>query len=278
MTAAQSILLGIVEGLTEYLPVSSTGHLLLAKAALGLNGDPAAQAAIDAYLIVIQIGAILAVVSLYFPRLWSMFMGLLGRDKTGLRLLINVVLAFLPAASAALLFEDTIKSLLFGLWPVCAAWFVGGLALVVFGHRSRDREGEPGHTLDDLTPRRALLVGLFQVLALWPGTSRSLVTILGARVAGLTLKDSVLFSFLLGVMTLGAATAYDLLKHGREILDQVGGGNLLLGTLCAGLSAWAAVRGMIGYLKRHGLAAFGFYRIAIALVTAGLLLAGVLTP
>lgn len=260
----QALILGLVEGITEYLPVSSTGHLLLTQRMLGIPEGAVA----NAFAICIQAGAIVAVLGLYAPRVRQAVLGVFGKDAEGLRLSINIIVAFVPAAVVGLLFDDAIEAVLFGLWPIVAAWFVGGL--VIFAkerfwpsHRLTDRRALP-----DLTWRGALVVGLFQCIALWPGTSRSLVTILGGLVVGLSLPAAVEFSFLLGVVTLTAATAYKGLQHGREMIAQFGPGPLFVGFVAAWLSAVAAVRWMVGYLTRHGMQIFGYWRVLLALVVA----------
>jgi len=202
----QAMLLGIVEGITEYLPVSSTGHLLLTQRLLRI---PASEAA-DAYAICIQAGAILAVLGLYWPQVKKMLLGLLGKEPAGLRLAVNIVVAFLPAAVIGVLFDKKIEEYLFGLWPITAAWFVGGLAILAVSRwRRMHRTGaHEGGGLASLTIPMALTVGFAQCLAMWPGTSRSLVTILAGILVGLNLGAAVEFSFLLGVVTLTAATAF----------------------------------------------------------------------
>jgi len=276
MTSWQAVILGVVEGVTEFLPVSSTGHLILTSRALGLGQSPEESTALNSYLVVIQIGAILAVVAVYASYIKSMILGVLGKDPQGLRLTLNLLIAFFPAALLALILEDLIKGILFGLWPVTIAWFIGGVALMIWGEKSKD-QGHAGLDMEDLNWRRSLIIGLLQCLALWPGTSRSLVTILGGRLAGLNLKASVVFSFLLGTLTLSAATCYDLLSHGRQIIDQLGADMLIIGSAVAGLSAWVAVKGMVGYLKKHGLGVFGMYRVCLAILTGYLLYSGVLS-
>ncbi len=270
----QSVVLGIVEGLTEFLPVSSTGHLLLAQRAMGIRGGEAA----DAYAVCIQAGAVLAILWLYAGRTRSVLMGLAGRDREGLRLAAHLVLALLPAVASGLLLEKTIKANLFGLWPVVAAWFAGGLAILaaVRWKRSARDGGAPGGGLEGMTWRSALLVGLFQCIAMWPGTSRSLVTILGALVAGMRLQAAVEFSFLLGALTLAAAAAKDGLEYGPKIASEIGWGNAAVGLAVAAVTAAAAVKWMVSYLRGHGLAVFGWYRIALAAVVAGLMAAGLL--
>ncbi|MGH9381210.1 MAG: undecaprenyl-diphosphate phosphatase [Thermoanaerobaculia bacterium] len=266
----EAILLGIVEGLTEYLPVSSTGHLLLVQRLLGIPPDRAA----NAYAIAIQAGAIVAVLGLYRQRVAQMARGLVGKDSTGGRLLLALALAFVPAAAAGLLFEDTIESALFGLRPVATAWIVGGLAILWLAHRGVLTPRHTGLPLDTLDWRRALLIGLAQCLALWPGMSRSLVTIAGGVLAGLTLPAAVEFSFLLGVVTLGAATVYKAIAGGEAMVGSYGVPVLTVGFLAAIVSAAIAVRWMVGYLQRHDMALFGWYRIGIGLLTLALLAAG----
>ncbi|HEY5792341.1 MAG TPA: undecaprenyl-diphosphate phosphatase [Chthoniobacterales bacterium] len=275
----QSLILGLVEGLTEYLPVSSTGHLLLTQRLLGISASDAA----DAYAICIQVGAILAVLGLYYKRVLQMARGALGQDPAGWKLGWNILLAFLPAAVIGFLLEKLIKKYLFGgdtwgLWPVVAAWFVGGVAIlaVAWMRRSSNGPAKPGLALEQLTIPMAVAIGLGQCLAMWPGVSRSLVTIVGGVLAGLSLPAAVEFSFLLGVLTLSAATAYDFLKHGHDMLAQFGTGTLVTGLAAAWISAVLAVKWMVGYLNRHGMGLFGYYRIGIAAVVAILLLGGFL--
>ena len=289
MQGWQAFVLGVVEGLTEFLPVSSTGHLILAQRAMGIAHSDAA----DAYAICIQAGAILAVLGLYAGRVRQGILGLFGQDREGLRLDLNLLVGFLPAAVIGLLLHKLIKEKLFGLWPVVAAWFVGGVAIlaVVWWRRRKqlaeplpvrgsrrpgEAPGEQGRSLAELTLTGALVIGLFQVLALWPGTSRSLVTILGGLVVGLSVSAAVEFSFLLGVVTLLAATAYEGLKHGRAMLAEYQKATLSLGFFTAGLTAALSVVWMVHYLRRHSLAVFGWYRVALAAVVAGLIVAGVL--
>ena len=271
----QALILGLVEGLTEYLPVSSTGHLLLAQRLMGIDSSTAS----DAFAICIQAGAILAVLGIYRQRVAQMVMGAVGRNEAGQRLLINLLSAFVPAAVLGLLLEKPIKKYLFGgdewgLWPVVAAWFAGGVAMLVVSLARRRRGTSPttGFDLEHLTVRMALIVGLAQCIAMWPGVSRSLITIVGGVLVGLSLPAAVELSFLLGVITLTAATAYDALKHGPEMLATYGATPLLIGFGAAWLSAVLAVKWMVGYLKSHGMEIFGWYRVALALVVAAWLL------
>lgn len=278
MTALDAILLGLVEGITEYLPVSSTGHLIVVQRLLGIGMGEEKQVA-DAFAICIQAGAIVAVLGLYYKRVLQMARGLVGRDPVGTRLVIAMVCGFLPAAVIGLTFNDWIKSHLFGLWPVVIAWIVGGIGiLVVCRIRNRsEAERKAGLDLAAITWKMALFIGILQCVAMWPGTSRSLMTIMAGVLAGLTLRSAVEFSFLLGVLTLGAATAKDGLDSGALMLEHFGATNLVLGFVFAFVSAAFAVKWMVGYLNRHGMEIFGYYRIAAGVVVGGLLYGGVLT-
>ncbi|MEI6564183.1 MAG: undecaprenyl-diphosphate phosphatase [bacterium] len=270
MNLLQAAVLGIVEGITEYLPVSSTGHLLIAQKFMGLGQTNASEA----YAICIQAGAILAVVGLYFVRLRGIAEGVVGRNPQGLRLGINLVTAFIPAAIAGLTLEKWLKAHLFGPWPVVAAWFVGGVVILIIEWRRRATKPNPlaGLTLSGITWKMALLIGTVQILAMWPGVSRSLATILGGLWAGLSLVSAVEFSFLLGLITLGAATALDTLKYGHEILAAYGWQTPMMGVIAAFVSATLAVKWLVLYLQKHPLSLFGYYRIAIAIAVAGFLI------
>lgn len=285
----KAILLGLVEGITEFLPVSSTGHLLVTQRVLGIKADDAS----NAYSICIQAGAIMAVLGVYRARVRQTLLGLVGKDPQGARLLIALIVAFVPAAGIGFVLDDPIEEFLFGLWPIVAAWTVGAVVILVVGRTTLLRPAPPPPPLDptlaapppptellalDPTTRQALVIGLAQCLALWPGTSRSLVTILAGVAVGLPLAASVEFSFLLGVLTLGAATAYKGLQHGPAMLQAYGAGPILLGFVTAWLSAVIAVRWMVGYLKQRGLELFAVWRLMAAAVVAGLILDGVLTP
>ena len=287
MTWWQAIILGIVEGLTEYLPVSSTGHLLVVQAMLGIGVEsPEAREAANAFAICIQAGAIIAVLGLYWRRVRQCAVGWAGKvgvgpgDEAGFRIGLNMLIAFMPAAVIGLLLDDVIEAKLFGTWPVVFAWFVGGVAILATAWWKRRQAGDQheGRELESMTARMALLIGLIQCLAMWPGTSRSLVTIVGGVLVGLSLGAAVEFSFLLGVVTLLAATLYKAIDAGPVMLDAYGWGPMIIGSVAAWASAVAAVTWMVAYLKKHGMEVFGYYRIAIALAVAVMLLTGWLNP
>jgi len=275
MESWQALLLGIVEGITEYLPVSSTGHLILVSALFGLD-DPGQKSAIDAYNIVIQGGAIAAVAGLYRARVAQMLQGVAGRDPAGWRLVRNLVVAFIPAAVVGLLLDDLIERHLFRAGPVLAALALGGVWMIWLDRR-RARDSGPELRLDALDWRQALAIGCFQCLALWPGTSRSMVTIAGGSMLGMRPREAAEFSFLLGLPTLGAACAYKLLRNiasspsDGTLFDVLGTANVLLGFAVATVAAALAVRWLVEFLTRHGLSAFGWYRLALCAVLSGLI-------
>ncbi len=259
MTLLDAAILGLVEGITEYLPVSSTGHLILTSALLGLDG-----AGIDAFNIVIQGGAILAVLGLYRVRVLGMVQGLIGQNPEGQRLLVRLLIAFAPAAILGPLLDDTIEATLFQPVPVLAALGIGGVIMLKLGKgRTDPSDTDPA----DLPLRAALLIGLAQCIAMWPGTSRSMVTLAAGVALGLRPARAAEFSFLLGLPTLGGACVYKLLKDGDTVLA-LGTPSLVVGVLVATGSAAFAVRGLVGFLTNRGLAPFGWYRLALTVVVA----------
>lgn len=276
LTAPKAALLGVIEGVTEYLPISSTGHLLMANRVLDVGQTGATKEAADTYTVAIQAGAILAVLVLFRRRFVLMLEGAVGRSEEGRHLLLVLVAAFVPAAVLGLALEGPIKDRLFGPWPVVAAWFVGGALLLVVGQWVRVRRLGGGRSMAELTVRDGLIIGFAQCLALWPGTSRSLVTILAGLLVGASIFGAVEFSFFLGFVTLGAATAYDLLRHGRVLFDTYGWVNPLIGLVVAFVTAMAAIKWLVGYLEQHDLDIFGWYRMGVAALCAVLLWTGVL--
>jgi undecaprenyl-diphosphatase len=264
----QALLLGIVEGITEYLPVSSTGHLVLTSRLLGLPNDAANRA----FSIGIQSGAILAVLHIYLPRIRQMLAGLLARDVAGRRLLVSLVAAFVPAAVVGLALDDWIDAVLFGLWPIVIAWLAGGI--VILALRTLRAPHPTGAAIEALTIGQAVAIGFAQCLALAPGTSRSLVTIAAGLMIGLSSVAAVEFSLLLGVLTLGAATAHEAISAGSEVLATYGWRNVAIGFGASFVFAWLAVKGLVAWLSTHGLVPFGIYRIALAIVVALALRAG----
>jgi undecaprenyl-diphosphatase len=285
VTILQAIILGLVEGITEYLPVSSTGHLILTAWLLGLQDDPARKAAVDSFSIIIQGGAILAVLGLYRLRVAAMVRGLAGGDRAGLELFLKLVVAFLPAAVLGVLLDDWIEERLFRPVPVLMALGGGGLLLLVLAPWIRtlvDREKDERDDFSMLSFKHALAIGFMQTIAMWPGTSRSMMTILGGIIFGLSPRRAAEFSFLLGLPTLGGACVYKLFKEARHdpsgYLETLGGPvPVAVGVVVAAASAALAVRWLVGYLSRGGFAAFGWWRVAVAAALGAAILSGRMT-
>jgi len=261
VTLVQAAILGVVEGLTEFLPVSSTGHLILAAHAMGLVGE-----AMKDFEIVIQAGALLAVVWLYRGRIVEALGGAFHPGSRGRKLLLQLLVAFLPAAIVGLLLHHAIEEHLFRPFPVAAALFVGGAAMVLFeAWRRRRREPPAISSVEEIPIGTAFLIGLFQCLSLWPGVSRAMVTLLAALLFGCTAVVAAEFSFLLALPTLGAATLFDLVKSRDTLLGgALGPAPILVGLAVAAIVAALAIRTFLRYLARRGLAPFGWYRMALA--------------
>lgn len=285
MTIFQAIILGLVEGITEYLPVSSTGHLILVSWLLGLSTNAARNESIEAFNIIIQGGAILAVLGLYRKRVATMVKGILGRDHAGRALFIKIVIAFLPAAVLGVLFDDIIEERLFRPVPVLMALGGGGLLLVLLAPWIRTltaRERSERDDFSNLPYHAAVAIGCMQAIAMWPGTSRSMVTILGGILFGLSPRRAAEFSFLLGLPTLGGACVYKLFKAGKDdpsaFLHALGGPvPVVVGILVAALSAALAIEWLVAYLSRGGFAIFGWWRIAVALLLGAAIFSGQMT-
>ncbi len=288
MNILQAVVLGLVEGITEYLPVSSTGHLIIAADLLGLGESAAQKEAVDTFNIVVQGGAILAVLGLYFPRVIQMCKGLLGKDPAGLKLAINIIVAFLPAAILGVLFNDIIEEKLFNTPSVITALALGGIFMIVIDRmkfRKVDSDDDPENDLIELSMSKALFIGLMQCIAMVPGTSRSMMTIVGGVMAGLRPKQAAEFSFLLGLPTLGGACVYSLAKNLKEsseagtpnMFEMLGWTPIAAGVIVATISAALAVRWLVAFLNKHGLALFGYYRLVLAAALGGLIAVGVVS-
>lgn len=258
----KALILGVVEGLTEFLPISSTGHLILVGDLLDFNDDKG-----KLFEIVIQSGAILAVCWEYRVRLWGVVQGLGNSEPAARRFIANLLVAFMPAAVLGLLFAKAIKAHLFHPVPVALAFIVGGV-LILWAERRQ-------HTIriqevDEMSWRDALKIGLAQSLALIPGTSRSGATIIGGLFFGLSRRAATEFSFFLAIPTLIAATLYDLYKH-RDLLQADDLGMFVVGFVASFISAFLAVKGLLRFISKHDFSAFAWYRIVfgvVVLVTA----------
>lgn len=269
-----ALLLGLLEGLTEFIPVSSTGHLILLGEVLGFKGDAAVT-----FDIAIQLGAILAVCVVYFRRLWSVLVRL-PTDPGARRFVAALLLAFLPAAVIGLLVYKYVRALFNHPEWVCVALIVGGIAILLIDRKRPVGAPMPagglpaGGLIDDVekfTPGLALRIGLFQCLAMFPGVSRSGATILGSLLMGVERKTAAEFSFFLAIPTMFAATAYELYKN-RANLTVDDAGMIAIGFVAAFASALLVVRWLVGFVSRHGFAPFGWYRIVFGSVMLAFLL------
>ena len=252
----QALILGIVEGLTEFLPVSSTGHLILAGDLLGFNDDRG-----KLFEIVIQSGAILAVCWEYRQRIRQVLGGLTS-DRDAQRLVTHLAIAFLPLAILGLLFGDAIKTHLFNPLTVACVLILGGI-VILWAERREHRIRV--NRVEDLTPRDALFLGLAQALALIPGTSRSGATIIGGLLFGLSRRTATEFSFFLAIPTLLLATIYQLYKE-RALLSADDLGLWIVGFVSAFVSAFVCVRWLLRYIAHHDFTIFGWYRIGFGLL------------
>ena len=247
MTYFEALIIAIVEGLTEFLPISSTGHMMIATAVLGIKATPF----VKLFTIAIQLGAILSVVVLYFKRFFK-----------SIDFYFKLVVAFIPAAIFGVLLGDYIDTALENLMGVAVALFIGGIVLLFvdkwFKKNAQDDE-------KDITYPKALKIGLFQCLAMWPGMSRSACTIIGGMTQGLTRKNAAEFSFFLAVPTMFAATAKKLLDFYKEGITLNGQeiNILIFGNVIAFVVALLAIKSFIGFLNKYGFKGFGWYRIII---------------
>lgn len=274
-----AIILGLVEGLTEFIPVSSTGHLLLAKQALGLGDTPW-----DTFIVMIQLGAILAVVAVYFMRLFKVLLGLPGKDPAARRFAVSVLLAFFPSALIGLLAHDFIKDVLFNTTIVCVMLIAGGVALILLerradaatmGLRRRVENGVEIIEQRELTTdamrfswKTALGIGLWQCLSIVPGVSRSGATIVGGLLLGVDKKAAAEFSFFLAIPTMVGAFALDFWES-RELITNHVAGLIAIGFVVSFISGLFVVRTMVDFVGRYGFAPFAAWRILVG--TIGLL-------
>ena len=283
----EAVTLGVVEGVTEFLPISSPGHLIVATHLLYLDteqilfdssGEPlwyrkptpsaagkllSVDLATQAYIVIIQFGAMAAILPICWSQFSAMFFGLLGRDPPGRRLFLNLTIAFLPSAGLGLLAHDWVNEHLFSIGTVIFG-LVAGSFLMFFADLWPPWFAKRNAHRNELTPWGAFGIGMLQCLAMWPGTSRPMLTMVGGYFAGLRPAAAAGFSFLLGFVTLSAATLYKTYKSGGLIIEIFGWQNVLLGIIVAGITASISARFFVRLLLQKGLNPFAWYRLALA--------------
>ncbi|MTV55230.1 undecaprenyl-diphosphate phosphatase [Pseudoduganella buxea] len=258
--AMKALIMGLVEGFTEFLPISSTGHLILAGSLLDFTGEK-----VKVFEIAIQAGAMLAVIWEYRVRIGAVLGGL-GSEPKARRIALNVVVGFMPAAVLGLLFNKQITAVLFKPVPVALAFIVGGLVILWVERRARNNPvAVRVQSVDDMTLLDAVKVGCAQAFALIPGTSRSGATIIGGMMFGLSRKASTEFSFFLAIPTLLGATFYSLYKQ-RDLLTMADVPMFGVGTVSAFISAFLCVRWLLRYISTHDFTIFAWYRIVFGIV------------
>ena len=282
ISLSDSVILGLVEGATEYLPVSSTGHLIITNALLHLDQETPVldknglnvlkssgevytiKSLSDSYAIVIQIGAIASVALLYWRYILMMLLGIIGRNPQGFKLLKNLIIAFLPAVIVGLSLHLIIEKYLFGIVPVIIGLAFGSIVMIIVQKRYDKQKTIKRTTIETLSIKQALIIGILQCIAMIPGTSRSMMTILGGYIAGMDAKNSATFSFLLGLITLSAASIFKFAQDGQAMLTSLSTTPLLVGLFVAFISSAVAVKWLVGFLTKHGLIPFAIYRFILA--------------
>lgn len=264
----KALLLGLVEGITEFLPISSTGHLIVVGELIGFLDQPLRSV----FMVAIQLGAILAVCWLYREKLARVTVGMMQGDAASWRFASNLLIAFLPAMVLGLLFYGIIKGVLFFPVPVAMALIVGGFVILWAEKRAHVARVQD---VDDMRWRDALLIGLCQCFALVPGTSRAGATIIGGLLVGLSRKAATEFSFFLAIPTMFAATVYDIYKN-RALFHVDDAALLAVGFIAAFLAALLTVKTLVGFVAKHNFTPFAWYRIAFGLLVLGLWAGGVI--
>ena len=265
----KAIIIAIVEGLTEFIPVSSTGHMILAGSIIGFNGDFPKM-----FEVVIQLGAILAVVVLYWKKIkdsvieFFTYIFTKGKEgEVGFRFGINIIVGSIPAMILGVILHDKIKSVLFGTGPVVIGFIVGGILLIIIENKFRKKK-HAIRDIDKITPIDSFKIGCFQCLAMWPGMSRSASTIMGGWIAGLSTTIAAEFSFFLAIPAMVGSSALDLFKYNYSTMTMTHVISLIIGFIVAFIVALIVMRKFIDYLKKKPMRVFAVYRIGAGIVFA----------
>lgn len=273
----KAIIMGIVEGLTEFIPVSSTGHLILTGSIINFKGEFA-----DMFEVVIQLGAILAVVVLYWQKIKDSVVDFVTyiftkgkKGETGFKFGINVIVGTIPAVILGAIFHDKIKSVLFGAWPVVIGFIVGGILLIIIENKFRKNKAAI-RDIDKITPMESLKIGVFQCLAMWPGMSRSASTIMGGWVSGLSTTVAAEYSFFLAIPAMIGSSGLDLIKFDYSKMNTTNAIALLVGFVVSFIIALIVMKKFVSYLKKRPMRVFAVYRIGAGIIFAILISFGAL--
>lgn len=276
-TYKRALITGTVEGVTEFLPVSSTGHMIISDRLMNVphdknimvrdvsdhKGRPISQDRVaDDYIVIIQVGAIAAVLVVFFGRVRSVVAGLMRGERAALRLALALLIAFFPSALLGLFFKEAIGAYLFSIEVVAGALMIGGI-VILGAEQLLPKINFSENEVAEINPRQAMTIGLCQCFALIPGTSRSLSTILGGRLAGLSNAAATEFSFLVGLITLTAASFYKMWSLGPALGKVYPAGPASLGLIVAAVTAFIAVKWMVSFVSRRGMGPFAWYRIVL---------------
>jgi len=273
MLIIKAIAIGVVEGITEFLPISSTGHMIIVGNLINFSAPTYPKEYIDMFEVVIQLGAILAIVVLYWERIYNSLKNL-APGKWGFKLWLNILVAFLPSAVLGLLLHSVIEEKLFNPFTVALALVVGGFMMIFF--ENKYRKGNKIRNVDDMNLKQALKIGCFQCLALWPGMSRSASTIMGGWISGLNNVAAAEFSFFLAIPTMVAASGFSLIKASftMDVMQIIA---LLVGFIVSFIVALIVVDGFIHFLQKKPMRIFAIYRILVGVIILVLVFAKVLT-
>lgn len=273
----KAIIMGVVEGLTEFIPVSSTGHLILTGSIINFKGEFP-----DMFEVVIQLGAILAVVVLYWAKIrdsvidFFTYIATKGKKgEVGFRFGINIIVGTIPAVIFGFILHDKIKSLLFGAIPVVIGFLVGGILLIIIENKFRKNK-HAIRDIDKITPMESLKIGFFQCLAMWPGMSRSASTIMGGWVSGLSTTVAAEYSFFLAIPAMVGSSGLDLIKFDYSQMNTTNAIALIVGFVVSFIVALVVMRKFVSYLKKRPMRVFAVYRIGAGIVFAILMLSGLL--
>jgi len=275
----KAIVVAIVQGITEFLPVSSTGHMIIVGDLIKFSSENSSPEFRQMFEVVIQLGSILAIVVLFWEKLWNLAASLFRKEENGIRFAKAIIIGTLPAFVLGVFFEDIISKYLFQTGTVIAGLFIGAILLIFAEYKFRDKA--VSFDVDELTWKQALKIGLFQCLAMWPGMSRSSSTIVGGWISGLSSKAAAEFSFFLAIPVMFGASFIKLFKFQKDIglqtLTSTEATSFALGFVLAFIVALLCVKAFITYIKTHPMRIFGFYRIGISIILLILVLTGVIT-